>query len=233
LHISDGILTPAWCIFWYLLTAFFVAGGVIQIRRKSIDNPQYLPMLALMGAAVLVISVWHIPVPVTGSSSHPCGTPMAAIIVGPFPVAAISAIVLFFQTFVGHGGITTIGANDFSMGIVGAFTGYGTWLALRGRTSVFIAAGMAGLIGDVMTYVTAAFELAISIHPEAWLNYIGIFMLGYLPTQAPLAILEFVFTGLVIRYIADTRPEMMKWAGWTPAKPRTVTAGGAGGAAGG
>ena len=157
---------------------------------------------------------------------------MAAIIVGPFPVAAVSAIVLFFQTFVGHGGITTIGANDFSMGIVGAFTGYGTWLALRGRTSIFWAAGMAGLIGDVMTYVTAAFELAISIHPEAWLNYIGIFMLGYLPTQAPLAVLELVFTGLVIRYIADTRPEMMKWAGWTPAKPRIVTAGGTGGATG-
>jgi cobalt/nickel transport system permease protein len=91
---------------------------------------------------------------------------------------------------------------------------------------------MAGLIGDVMTYVTAAFELAISIHPEAWLNYIGIFMLGYLPTQAPLAVLEFVFTGLVIRYIADTRPEMMKWAGWAPPVKSTVTTGGTGGTGG-
>ena len=228
MHISDGILTPAWCILWYLISIVFVVIGVIQIRRKSIDNPQYLPMLALMGAAVLVISVWHIPVPVTGSSSHPCGTPMAAILVGPFPVAVISAIALFFQTFVGHGGITTIGANDFSMGIVGAFTGYGTWLLMRkGQIGgIFLAAGMAGLVGDVMTYVTAAFELAISIHSEAWLNYIGIFMVGYLPTQAPLALLEFVFTGLVIRYIADTRPEMLKWAGWTPAK-RPLAAGGA------
>ena len=233
MHISDGILTPAWCILWWIIALVFVGIGVIQIRRKSTDNPQYLPVLALMGAAVLVISVWHIPVPVTGSSSHPCGTPMAAIIVGPFPVAVISAIALFFQTFVGHGGITTIGANDVSMGIAGAFTGYWTWLALRKRTSIFLAAGMAGFVGDVVTYSVAAFELAISIHPEAWFNYIGIFMLGYLPTQAPLAILEFVFTGLVIRYIADTRPEMLKWAGWAPAKPRTVAAGGAGGAAGG
>ena len=72
-----------------------------------------------MGAAVFVISVWHIPVPVTGSCSHPVGTPMAAMIIGPLPTVVISAIALFFQTFIGHGGITTIGANTFSMGISG------------------------------------------------------------------------------------------------------------------
>jgi len=218
-HISDGILSPAWVILWWIVALAFIAVGLIQIRQRSKDNPQYLPMLALMGAAVLVISVWHIPVPVTGSSSHPCGTPMAAIIVGPFPVAVISAVALFFQTFVGHGGLTTIGANDCSMGIVGAFTGFGTWLAMRRLGfSIFIAAGMAGFIGDILTYITAAFELAVSIHPEAVFRYIGIFMLGYLPTQLPLAIMELVFTGLVVRYIAAMRPEMMKYAGWTPAK---------------
>jgi cobalt/nickel transport system permease protein len=154
---------------------------------------------------------------------------MAAIILGPFPVAVISAVALFFQTFVGHGGLTIIGANDFSMGIVGAFTGYGAWLAMRrGGLSIFIAAGMAGVIGDMFTYITAAFQLAISIHPEALFNYWGIFMLGYLPTQLPLAIMEFVFTGLVVRYIADVRPEMMKWAGWTPSPVKTTnTTGGA------
>ena len=144
MHISDGILEPQWIILWWIIAIAFIAVGVVQIRQKVKDDPKYMPVLALMGAAVLVISVWHIPVPVTGSSSHPCGTPMAAIIVGPFPVAVISAIALFFQTFVGHGGITTIGANDFSMGIVGAFTGFGTWVALRKfGVSIFWAAGMA------------------------------------------------------------------------------------------
>ncbi len=56
-------------------------------------------MLALMGAAVFIISVWHIPVPVTGSCSHPVGTPMAAIIVGPFATVVITSIALFFQRF--------------------------------------------------------------------------------------------------------------------------------------
>ena len=219
MHISDGILSPEWVIFWWIVALAFIAVGLIQIRQRSKGNSQYLPMLALMGAAVLVISVWHIPVPVTGSSSHPCGTPMAAILVGPFSVAVISAVALFFQTFVGHGGLTTIGANDFSMGIVGAFTGFGTWLAMRRfGFSIFIAAGMAGFIGDMLTYITAAFQLAISIHPDALINYWGIFMLGYLPTQLPLAIMEFVFTGLVVRYIADVRPEMLKFSGFRLSK---------------
>ena len=196
---------------WYGVAALFIAIGVIQIRKRSKENPQYLPMLALMGAAVLVISVWHIPVPVTGSSSHPCGTPMAAIIVGPFPVVAISAIALFFQTFVGHGGLTTIGANDVSMGIVGTFTGLGTWIALRKvGVRIFWAAGLAGFIGDVFTYATTAFQLAVSLHPEAVVRYWTIFVLGYIPTQLPLAIIEFMFTGLIVSYIAQVRPEMLR-----------------------
>jgi cobalt/nickel transport system permease protein len=214
MHISDGILEPQWIVFWWIIALAFLAVGVYQIRKRSVDNPQYLPMLALMGAAIFVISVWHIPVPVTGSCSHPIGTPMSAIIVGPFPTVVISAIALFFQTFVGHGGLTTIGANSVSMGIVGTFTGFGTWLGLRRLgVGIFWAAGLAGFVGDILCYVTTAFELAVSLHPEALFHYWGIFALGFVPTQLPIAIIELVFTGLVIRYIADTRPEMLKFAG--------------------
>ena len=44
----------------------------------------------------------------------------------------ISIIVLFFQAvFLAHGGITTIGANTISMGVVGTFAGYGLWKLFR------------------------------------------------------------------------------------------------------
>jgi len=214
MHISDGILEPQWLVLWWIIALGFLAVGIIQIRKRSIDNPQYLPMLALMGATIFVISVWHIPVPVTGSCSHPIGTPMSAIIVGPFPTVVLSAIALFFQTFVGHGGLTTLGANTVSMGIVGTFSGFATWIGLRRfGVGIFWAAGLAGFVGDVLCYITTAFELASSLHPEALFNYWAIFALGFVPTQLPIAIIELVFTGLVIRYIADVRPEMLKVAG--------------------
>jgi cobalt/nickel transport system permease protein len=214
MHISDGILEPQWLLLWWLVAIAFVAVGVVQIRKRSKSNPQYLPALALTGAAIFVISMWHIPVPVTGSSSHPVGTPMSAIIVGPFPTVVVSVVALFFQTFVGHGGLTTIGANTVSMGIVGAFAGFGTWIGLRKLgASIFLAAGAAGFVGDILTYVTTAGQLAASLHPEALLHYWAIFAVGFIPTQLPLAIIEFVFTGLVVRYIADVRPEMLMFSG--------------------
>jgi cobalt/nickel transport system permease protein len=212
MHISDGILTPQWCIAWYILAAIFVAIGAREISKKRKINPAFMSIVGLLGAAVFVISVWHIPVPVTGSCSHPAGTAMAAMIIGPFPTVVISAIALFFQTFIGHGGITTIGANTISMGIVGTFTGYLTFRGMKkAGASIWLSAGLGGLVGDLMTYVTAAFELAISIHPSNLLTWWGVFTLGYLPTQIPLAILEFGFTAAAVQYIANHRPELLKW----------------------
>ena len=212
MHIADGILTWYWCLIWYLMAAAFVYVGTRQLAARRKLNPSYMSMVGLMGAAVFVISVWHIPVPVTGSCSHPVGTPMAAMIIGPGATIVVSAIALFFQTFIGHGGITTLGANEFSMGIVGTLTGYGTFLALRkAGTSIWLSAGLGGVVGDLMTYITAAFELAISIHPTNMYTWWGIFTLGYLPTQIPLAILEFGFTAGAIQYIATHKPELLKW----------------------
>ncbi len=220
MHISDGILELQWLLIWWGVALIFVAVGVIQIRKRSKGNTLYLPTLALIGAAIFVVSVWHIPVPVTGSCSHPVGTPMSAIIVGPFPTVVVSAIALLFQSFVGHGGLTTLGANTVSMGIVGTFTGFGAWIGLRKiGVSIFWAAGLAGFAGDVICYIAAAFELASSLHPEELLRYWTIFALGFMPTQLPLAIIEFVFTGLVIRYIAEVRPEMLLFG-----RPSTVQA---------
>jgi len=220
-HISDGILTPAWCIFWYVVAAAFVLVGLRQIKAKRRIDPAYMSTVGLLGAAVFVISVWHIPVPVTGSCSHPVGTPMAAMVIGPFPTVVVSAIALFFQTFVGHGGITTIGANTFSMGVVGTFTGYYMFRGLKkAGASIWLSAGMGGIVGDLMTYVTSAFELAISIHPGQLLQWWGIFTVGYLPTQIPLAILEFGFTATAIQYISNHRPELLKW--WLPIRTGIV-----------
>ena len=212
MHIADGILPWYWCLIWYLLTALCIYIGARSIAAKRKLNPVYMSTVALLGGAVFVISVWHIPVAVTGSCSHPVGTPMAAMIIGPEATFVISAIALFFQTFIGHGGITTIGANTISMGVVGTLTGFWTFLALRkAGASNWLSAGMGGLVGDLMTYVTAAFQLALSLHPSDLFTWWGIFTLGYLPTQVPLAILEFAFTAAAIQYITTHKPELIDW----------------------
>ena len=157
MHIADGILTWQWSIAWYIVAIFFVAIGARKIAQTRRINPAYISILALMGAAVFVISVWHIPVPVTGSSSHPNGTALSAIVIGPLATAAICGIVLFFQVFLGHGGITSLGANLISLGVIGGFVGISVYLVLKKLgASVWLAAGVAGFVGDLSTYAFTA-----------------------------------------------------------------------------
>ncbi len=212
MHIEDGILSAGACAGWYAATAVFVVPGVYEIKRRIRENQSYKPFLAMVGVAVFVISAMHLPVPVTGSCSHPCGTALAAILIGPFATAVISTIVLFFQAiFFGHGGITTVGANTFSMGICGGLSGWLAWRALRGLTCpLWLAAGIAGFVGDLVTYLAAAFELALSLHGQVplmkqWM----IFFMGYGPTQLPLAIGEALFTSAVLLAMLNRRPDLL------------------------
>jgi len=210
MHIMDGILTPFWVAVWFAVALPFIAVGLVKITRKRKENPAYMSMLALMGATIFIISVWHIPVPVTGSCSHPCGVALSAILVGPFESVVLAFIALFFQMFLAHGGVTTLGANTVSMGIVGGFLGYAIYIALRKlNVSFWLSAGLGGFFGDLATYLTTAGQLALSLHPEEPLLYWGIFSAGFIPTQVPLAIIEFALTAAVIRYVSINKPEML------------------------
>ncbi len=212
MHIEDGILTAEACAGWYAATVAFVVPGIFEIKRRVRENLSYKPFLAMMGVAVFVISAMHLPVPVTGSCSHPCGTALAAILIGPFATAVISTIVLFFQAiFFGHGGITTIGANTFSMGICGGLSGYVFWKILRAiECPVWLAAGVAGFVGDLVTYLVAAFELALSLHGHVpLLKQWVIFFMGYAPMQLPLAVAEGVLTSVVLTTMLTHRPELL------------------------
>jgi len=205
-------VTPQWSLIWYLIAAVFIIVGARNIVKKRKENPAIMSVLALMGAAVFVISIWHIPVFVAGSSGHPCGTALAAIVIGPFATTVITAIALFFQLFLAHGGITALGANTVSMGIVGGFTGYATYLGMRKLgASLWLSAGVGGLFGDLLTYVTTALQLALSLNPGSVLSSWELFMIGFIPTQIPLAIVEFGFTAATIQYIANHRPEILNW----------------------
>jgi cobalt/nickel transport system permease protein len=137
---------------------------------------------------------------------------MAAMIIGPFPTVVIAGIALFFQMFLAHGGLTTLGANTFSMGIAGTFVGFFTFLALKkAGASIWLSAGLGALLGDLVTYISTALIIALAIQPTNVITYWGLYTLEFMPTQIPLAIVEFVFTAAAVQYIADRRPELLSW----------------------
>jgi cobalt/nickel transport system permease protein len=218
-HIAEGILPAPWAVAWAVPAVVGVAAGLRSVRRRTDAQPDFKSLVALMGAAVFAISLMPIPVPVAGSVSHPAGTPMAAIVIGPLASVLIAAVALLMQAlFFAHGGLTTLGANVMSEGIVGSFVGFGVFWAMRksGR-SIFWAGFAAGIIGDLAVYLTTAGELSLGLFPlsQAWARIWPLF-LAFLPTQGPLAVLEGVVTGGVLRSLAELRPDVAGRLGLAP-----------------
>jgi cobalt/nickel transport system permease protein len=122
--------------------------------------------------------------------------------------------------FFAHGGISTLGANTLTLGVMGAGSGWLTFrLARKAGLSLGISAGLAGFVGDVMTYVLNIVILGLHFayvapHPQYnfW-GYAGALASAYLPVQGPLAIFEAIFTGIAIQAIGKQRPEVLEELG--------------------
>lgn len=221
MHIAEGILPANWAAFWYVVAFAIVIPGIFFIKKKVNEVRGIMPLLGLTGAAIFLISVFPIPVPIAGTCSHPCGTPLGALLVGPFVTAVLGAIALLIQAlFLAHGGITTWGANITSMAIVGSFVGYGTFMLLKQTGApLFAAAFAAGLLGDWATYATTSFELASALHGSGSLwGMFSTIAVAFAPTQVPLGILEGLFTAGVVIVVFQRRPELLA-STWRIASP--------------
>ena len=203
MHIMEGFLAPKWSIFWLVISLPFVILGFFQIKKKVEIEPKALVLLALCGAFAFVLSSLKIP-SVTGSCSHPTGVGLGAIIFGPLIMSIVSVIILLFQAILlAHGGVTTLGANVFSMGIIGpilSYTIYKIWQKKGWNISVGVF--LAASLGNMMTYIVTSGQLAMayptdgSIITSLW-KFLTIFAL----TQIPLAISEGLLTVVIFNVL--------------------------------
>lgn len=210
MHIMEGYLPPMWCAIWLVISAVVVIYGLMQIKKATEENDDALPLLALSGAFMFILSSLKMP-SVSGSCSHPCGNGLGTVFFGPAVTAVLSVIVLLFQAILlAHGGLTTLGANIFSMGIVGPVCGYIVWIALRkANISASISMFFTAFVADLMTYITTAVELALAF-PGAdmgatFATFFGIFAV----TQIPLAIAEGLLSTVIYNYIESARPDIL------------------------
>jgi cobalt/nickel transport system permease protein len=215
MHISEGILPAGWAVLWFVVALPMLWLGLREIARRSRENTQFKPFLALVGAAVFIISCMPIPVPIAGTCSHPCGTGLAAILIGPAPTVVLASIALTLQAlFMAHGGLTTLGANIVAMGVMGAFGGYGAFhLARRLRIPMWGAAVLAGIVSDWATYAATAAILSGGLHASGNFGTILIsILIAFMPTQIPLGILEGVLSAYALRFIQRRMPSLLKSA---------------------
>ncbi len=213
MHISEGILPPGWAALWYLVAAPFLWWGIRDVKKKSAEEPKFKILVAMVGAAVFIISCMPIPVPTAGTCSHPCGTGLGAIIIGPGPTIVVASIALLLQAlFLAHGGITTLGADIVSMGVGGALSGYFMFVILRRlKLHYFVCAFAAGLISDWVTYAITSTALATALHGDGdFLKMFLAIVIAFIPTQLPLGVLEGFLSAGAYRLVKSRRPELLQ-----------------------
>ncbi len=204
MHIMEGFLPPVWCISWGVLCIPFIVMGFFSINKTIRENPRLKIILAMSGAFAFVLSSLKIP-SVTGSCSHPTGVGLGAILFGPTATAILGLIVLLFQALLlAHGGLTTLGANTFSMAVVGPLIAFATFkLVRKAKGPQWLAVFLAATLGDLLTYVITSIQLALAFPSEvggfaaSLSKFVGIFAV----TQLPLAISEGILTVLIFNAI--------------------------------
>lgn len=201
MHIMEGYLPPKFCILWGVISLPFLIKGYMSIKKKMEEDRKSITMIAMAGAFIFLLSSLKIP-SVTGSCSHMTGTGLGAILFGPTAVSILGIIVLIFQAIMlAHGGLTTLGANTFSMAIAGPIVSYGIYklckkMNINKNVGIFLAAA----IGDLFTYCVTSIQLAIAYPSQNG----GIaasaakFLAVFAPTQLPLAIVEGILTVAII-----------------------------------
>ncbi|MCX7903330.1 MAG: energy-coupling factor ABC transporter permease [Caloramator sp.] len=211
MHISEGFLPLKWAIFYFIVSAPVIFLGVKKVIKISNKDKDSKLLLALCGAFIFLLSALKLP-SVTGSCSHPTGVGLSAIVFGPLVTSVLSMLALLFQAiFLAHGGLTTLGANTFSMGIIGPFVSFIIYRLLKDKNkkfSVFLAAAL----GDLSTYVVTSIQLALAFPSQnggivaSLVKFIGIFAI----TQIPLAIVEGIFTVIIFDYLFKDATQSFK-----------------------
>ena len=211
MHISEGFLPISQCIGWGVVSLPPTILSVRAITRQLEEKRENRVLLAASAAFLFTLSSLRMP-SVTGSSSHPTGAAVGVCLLGPEAMPALALVTLVFQALLlAHGGLTTLGANLFSLGIVGPWV---TWLVLRlasrrwGRSGIFAAT----VAGDLATYLTTAIQLALA-YPSAeggflasFLKFSGIFLI----TQIPISIAEGMLTVALLGSLASSHVPGLK-----------------------
>ena len=223
MHIPDGYLGPATCGFFYavMLPIWITAS---KVAKKALKVKQ-VPLLAIGAAFSFVIMLLDVPIP-GGSTGHPMGGVLLAILLGPWSACIAITVTLVVQALLfGDGGITAIGAYSFNMAFAPVFIGYYVYKVMSLRAPVdsnrrVIAAGIAGYLGINAAALLTGVELGLqplmhrtvagqALYSPYKLNMsMPAMLIGHLLV---FGWIEAIITALVVKYLQKQEPSLLKF----------------------
>jgi cobalt/nickel transport system permease protein len=222
MHIPDGYLGPATYVTMYVITIPFWAAASWKLN-KTLKTKQ-APYLALGAAFSFVIMMFNIPV-LGGTTGHATGTALIAILLGPWAaIIAVSVAIVIQALLFGDGGITAIGANCFTMAVVGGLTAYGLYRLVAAGSDIkskrrIIAGAVAAYvslnISALVTAILLGIQPLIERSPSGQPLYAPYPLSVTIPAMVSGHVFLFGFveaavTALVLKYFQKNEPEMLK-----------------------
>ena len=207
MHIPDAVLSFPVAAATGVLGA--AGAALVSVRLQDRLRDRTTALMGMMAAFVFAAQMVNFPV-FPGVSGHLMGGTLAAVVLGPWAGAGVIGAVLVVQCLLfADGGLTALGANFLNMGLIGAVLGYAIHAPIRraigGRSGVIVG-GMAAAWASVLLSAGAfAAELAASGRPGGflpvlqWMTFV----------HALIGLGEAAITGLVLRAILSTRPDLI------------------------
>jgi cobalt/nickel transport system permease protein len=169
MHIPDGYLSPQTFIpLWgIMLPVWAKASRVLKTTLRT----RHVPLFAMSAAFSFVIMMFNVPTP-GGTTGHATGAALVSILLGPWAaVLAVSAALIIQALLFGDGGITTIGANCFNMGVVIPFVGFLIYrLLTRGMMPMSRRRAAAGAVAAYVGANISALVTAIELGIQPWIS---------------------------------------------------------------
>ena len=221
MHMADALLSPG------VAAAMYVASGTaaavsLSAMRKSDEDAQKLPVMAVSAALVFAGQMINYTIPGTGSSGHLCGGMLLSAILGPQAGFLSMIVILAIQClFFADGGLLALGANIWNMAFYGCFVGY--YLIWRpilrsGKLSLRTRIVLASLLGCILTLQLGAFSVVLetTISGITELPF-GAFAALMQPIHLAIGAVEGLITSAVLLFLASARPELLRDADGTAA----------------
>ena len=204
MHIPDGFLNIVVSLIFWLITIIMV-GLAISKTNKTLGEKQ-IPLMGIMAAFIFAAQMLNFPV-AGGTSGHFLGGALAAIVLGPWAGILVMTSVVGVQALLFQdGGLLTMGANIFNMGILTAVIGFGLYRMVidRNKGTRLAVAGIGSWIATMTAALIASLQLWMS--GTAQLEIVIPAMLG---VHVFIGIGEALITVAALAFIEQTRPDLL------------------------
>jgi cobalt/nickel transport system permease protein len=210
-HIQNAMLDPRAAAATSVIGAAALAYGLRRVERELGDKTVVL--MGTMAAFVFAAQMVNFPLGPLGVSGHLLGGVLAAVLLGPWAGAVVIAVVLIVQCLLfGDGGLASLGANFVNMGVVGALGGYAIYAPIRraigGKAGVTFAAMAAAWFSVILAAAAFSVELAMGGSRAKFFGVLGWMTL----VHAAIGVGEAIITGLIVRFVLATRPDLIEGA---------------------